>query len=1084
MKRILRSVTLTSGLILVAILVTSLSAFAQRTVTGVVKSDNEVLPGVTVLEKGTSNGTVTDSDGKFSIAVAENAVLVFSFVGMKPLEVSVGNQSSLDVNLESDVTQLGEVVVIGYGTVERRDLTSSVSSINNKQIKDIPINNAAQALTGRLAGVQVTAAEGSPDANVQIRIRGGGSITQDNSPIYIVDGMQVENALSVLSPQDIESIDVLKDAAATAIYGARGANGIVIITTKGGREQKLEVNFSAMVGFRQLANKLDVWKPYDFVNYQYERSRGNTTAQNNFLNSYGAFEDMELYKGVPFVDWQEETFGRNAMMQTYNVGVTGGGKVTQYNVSLTSNREEGVMLESDFDRKLLNFRVDNNLGKLFKVGINGRYNYTQVNGAGTADAGSSSTNRLRNAVKYKPFFAAGETADYYDPDYTIETSANSLSLVNPVLLSKQDYRHTKVNVGNINGYVSFKITDYLEFKSTIGYDQAINEVSIFNDTITSVARSTGQGQPVAQINTQRRNTINNANVLTFSSSGLKSVFGEKHNLNVMIGQEVYQTENDFDPRTSLYFPIGTTPDQAFASMGGLGTPQITVPKKSTEKLLSFFGRVTYDYNDKYLFSLSYRADGSSKFAENNRWGYFPGFSAAWRISSEPFFAGLNSKVDHLKVRFSYGASGNNRIPDFQYISLFQPGGFYSLGNDLMQGYIPNALANSDLVWEGIISRNVGFDLGLFSSRIQLSLDYYNNSSVDLLLNRVIPPTSGYTSQIQNIGETSNKGIEIQLSGAPVKRNDFSWNVNFNISFNKNTIESLGPDLTSYLQPSGWAGGNQPADYIVKVGQSVGTIWGLVTDGFYTLDDFDYESTTGVYTLKPGVASNQPITSVAPRPGVIKFADQLTVDSNGDGIPDAADGLINDSDRRVIGNASPKYFGGINNQFTYKNFDLSIFLNFQYGNDVLNANKLEFTSGYTTSSNLLSEMSGRWTNVNAAGQVVTDPTELAAMNQNATVWSPLTTASSFYVHSWGVEDASFLRINNITLGYTLPAGTLQKIKVKSLRLYATLNNLAVFTNYSGYDPEVNTRRTTPLTPGVDYSAYPRSRGYLFGLNVTF
>jgi len=315
MKRILRSVTLTSGLILVAILVSSICALAQtKTVTGVVKSDNEVLPGVTVLEKGTSNGTVTDGDGKFSIAVAENAILVFSFVGMKPSEVPVGNQTTVDVTLTADVTQLGEVVVIGYGTVDRRDLTSSVSSINNKQIKDIPINNAAQALTGRLAGVQVTAAEGSPDANVQIRVRGGGSITQDNSPIYIVDGMQVENALSVLSPQDIQSIDILKDAAATAIYGARGANGIVIITTKGGREQKMAVTFSAMVGIRQLANKLDVWKPYDFVKYQYERSRGNSSAESTFLKSYGAYEDIELYKGVPFTDWQEEVFGRNALM--------------------------------------------------------------------------------------------------------------------------------------------------------------------------------------------------------------------------------------------------------------------------------------------------------------------------------------------------------------------------------------------------------------------------------------------------------------------------------------------------------------------------------------------------------------------------------------------------------------------------------------------------------------------------------------------------------------------------------------------------------------------------------------------------
>jgi TonB-linked SusC/RagA family outer membrane protein len=1050
-------------------------AMAQnRTVSGIIKSsDQDPLPGVSIIEKGTSNGTVSDTDGKYSLTVSNNAVLSISFIGMAPKEVSVGDQTMLDVILDYDVAELSEVVVIGYGTVERRDLTSSVSSISNKQIKDIPINSAAQALAGRLAGVQVTAAEGSPNADVQIRIRGGGSITQDNSPIYIVDGMQVENALNVLSPQDIESIDVLKDAAATAIYGARGANGIVIITTKGGRQQKLTVNFNSLIGVRQLANKLDVWKPYDFVRYQYDRSRGNTTAENSFLSDYGAFEDIELYKGVPFVDWQDEVFGRTALMQTYNVGVTGGGKITQYNVSMTSNTEEGVMLGSDFDRKLLNVRLDNNIGTRVKIGLGGRLNHTIVNGAGTAEPGSSGTNRLRHSIKYRPFVVPGQPLDYYDPEYALETNANSLSLVNPLLLVAQEYKQELTKVANINGYVSVKINDFLSFKSSLGYDYTRERTRVFNDTVTNASKSNGQGLPLASLDRNNATIVNNSNVLTFSSEGLKSIFGTKHKLDVIAGEETYEKRTTIDFLESKFFPRGTSPGEAFGQMGNLGEIQPTSRvTESTEKLLSFFARANYAYNDKYLVTLSYRADGSTKFAEGNKWGMFPGASVAWRISSEPFFNNLTKTISELKVRASYGASGNNRIADFLYLSLFEPGGYYSLNGETVVGYTPSALGNANLKWESIVSKNIGIDAGLFNNRLQVSVDYYNNSSKDLLLDRVVPALSGYTTQIQNIGESSNKGVEIQLSGTPVDRSNFTWNVNLNISFNENKIESLGPDLSSFLQSSGWGGNNQPADFIVKVGHQVGTVWGLETDGYYRIEDFNYDTGTGIYTLKEGVPTNQGITSVAPQPGLLKFRD-IT-----------GDGFVTDDDRTIIGRTSPKFYGGLNQQFTYKNFDLSIFANFQYGNDVVNANKLEFTSGYTVSSNLLAEMDGRWRNVNDQGQVVTDPAALAELNENATLWSPMTTASSFYTHSWAVEDASFLRINNITLGYSLPPIAFGKFKIKNFRVYGTVNNLAVFTNYSGYDPEVNTRRNTRVTPGVDFSAYPRSRGYIVGLNVTF
>lgn len=1081
---------LNRGLMLTAlafVLLTPLGLYAQsKVVSGTVKSGpNEFVPGASVMEKGTSNGTVTDVDGKFSINVKENAVLVISFIGMAPKEIAVANQTTLDITLDADITQLSEVVVIGYGEVERKDLTTSVSSINSKQLKDIPINSAAQALSGRLAGVQVTTSEGSPNAQVQIRVRGGGSITQDNTPLYVVDGVQVENALSVLSPQDIESIDVLKDASATAIYGARGANGVVIIVTKGGRKMKPLVSYNGLVGFRQLANKLEVMNPYDFVMYQYERSRGNTAAENTFRDSYGNFSDLELYKGVPNVDWQEESFGRTAVMQTHNVSVAGGTTGTQYNVSVSSNKEEGIQIGSDFDRKLVNVRLDQKITSFLKAGVAFRYNNTVVNGAGTATAGSSSTNRLRQSIKYRPMLFPGQDAYTYDPDYAQETNANGLSLVNPLLLAAAEYQKNISDVYNISGNISLDPTKYISFRSTIGYDVTDQKIRSFSDSITNTAMQTGQGKPVASIETLRRTILNNSNVVTFSLHKLNESFGKLNKFDVMLGQEIYETRTTTDYIEMHGIPIGTDAETALDNI----EPNYINPSKPIGKTptrqLSFFGRVNFSHNDKYIATVTMRGDGSSKFATGKKWGYFPSASVAWRISGEDFFSGLQSslRVNDLKLRLSYGESGNNRFGDFLYLTQFEEYPPYDLNNTPVIGFgskrengVP-ALANSNLKWETTVSRNLGMDISLFESRVQLSVDAYMNSTRDLLINTPVPTSSGYTNQLQNVGETSNKGIEIQLSATPVQTKNFMWKSNFNISFNKNTVESLGRQQ-SFLFNSGWAN-NSPFDYSVVVGRPTGTIWGLVADGFYSVDDFQIDPSTnqfvvekGAYVLKDGIANDKSVTSLDPRPGVIKYVDQT------------GDGLVDDKDRTALGTANPKFFGGFNQQFTYRNFDLSVFVNFQYGNKVLNANKLEFTSGYTTNSNLLAIMNNRFRNVNAEGQVVTDPNALRELNANATLWTPLTSATSFYVNSWAVEDGSFLRINNVTIGYTFPAMHISKLKISKLRLYATGNNLAVLTNYSGYDPEVNTRRSTPITPGVDYSAYPKSHNYIFGVNVSF
>lgn len=1067
-------------LLLAVLVYVCVSVQAQDNVTlkGKVTDENgQPLAGVSIVSQKTKQGVKSDEEGAFSITIPkpENTLLVITYTGYKESQHLIAGTGTIQISMQRMDSPLEDVVVIGYQTVKRKDLTGSVSSVGARDIKDIPINSTAEALTGRLAGVQITTNEGSPGAEATIRVRGGGSITQDNSPLYIVDGIQVENALSVLAPQDIESVDVLKDASATAIYGARGANGVVIITTKGGKGTKTTVTYNGMVGVRQLGRRLAVQDPYEFVLYQYERSRGSEADRNGFLNTYGRWEDMELYKEAPFADWQDVIFGRNALMQTHNVSVGGGSQATRFNLSLTSNTEEGVMLLSDFDRKLVNFKLDHTISPKVKVGFTTRYNHTVINGAGTSNAGSSSTNRLRHSVKYRPILMGGQDLLDFDPDYALQTNANSLALVNPILINEAEYRKVFQNTINLATYFDFKINKYLSFRSTLGADLFNSRSDAFNDTITNQARQNGN-QPLASVNTLERRTINMSNVFTFTMSKSGSRFSKKNDLDIIAGQELFEVLSKVNNIETRYFPVGITPRLALGNMGlGSAPPGATQPPPFSQelesKIFSLFGRVNYTYDKRFLASVSMRADGSSKFAEGNRWGYFPSASLAWRLSQEKWMERFFPTLSDAKLRISYGEAGNNRIADFLFMTQFVPtNAFYSISNQLISGYRPAALANANLVWETTVARNLGLDLGFFNNRLTMSIDAYINSTKDLLVNVPVPTSSGYTSQVQNVGETSNKGVEIQLSGTPISKKNLQWTTSFNISFNRNMVESLGSFQEFFLFSSGWAGGNQPSDYMIRAGQPVGNIWGLRTAGWYTTDDFDFNN--GVFTLRSGVPNNQSITAQAPQPGSLKFED-----INGDGV-------INDLDRTIIGNTQPRFFGGINNQVAWKNFDFSLFLNFVVGNQIYNANKLEFSSGYTPNSNMLAMMNERWKTIDANGVVVTDPQQLERLNANARIWRPLTSASSFFVHSWAVEDGSFLRVNNLTIGYTIPKKILSRAKISNLRVYATGNNLAILTNYSGYDPEVNTRRNTPLTPGVDYSAYPRSRAYIFGVNLSF
>lgn len=1047
----------------------TVQAQSTRQLTGRIKdgSSNGDLPGVNVVVLGTSMGTTSDAEGKFTLRVPDqnNLILAVSFIGYTTKQISVGNQSTVEITLDTDTRALNEVVVVGYGTVNKRDVTGAVSSISTKQLRDIPLTNAAEALTGRLAGVQVTTSEGSPGAAIQIRIRGGGSITQDNSPIYVVDGIQVENALNFLSPQDIESIDVLKDASTTAIYGARGANGVVIITTKSGKGGKTTISYNGAMGFRQVTRKMGVLSPYDFVRWQYERSRNDAALEASFATQYGTFENLNQYQTATPIDWQKEVFGRQAPYQNHNIVINGGSAQTNFNLSLTANKEDGIQLESGFDRYLATFRLDHKASDKLKVGLNVRYLNQTIRGAGTTTSGTKSTNRLRHSIQYRPLLV-GVNPEVDDFDENLYISSGNL--VNPILMTQAEYSRNYTRALNLSGYVNYNITPDLVFRSTLGVDNNDGRTDLFSSKVTGTARNFAS-LPVASIFQQNVLTINNANTLQYHKK-----IADKHDLTVLLGQEIYDYSAKNNTIETRYFPADISPEQALANMG-LGSPPSGAAQARAisnelppNRLFSLFGRVSYNLNDKYLATLALRSDRSSKFNYENGALVFPSGTAAWRFSKEAFMSGATWLTDG-KVRVGYGVAGNNRIGDLLYRQLYGVTGEYALNHTVLPAYAPTSLANPNLRWESSVSQNIGLDLAFLNNRFQVSLDAYQNTGRNLLLAVAIPPTSGYSSQIQNLGSTRNRGLELQLTAYVVQKRDFSWTSNFNISTNRNEVLNLGP-ISQQTRNSGWQGSDGTDDYLVKVGEPVGLMYGFVTDGFYNVDDFNFNATTLAYTIKPGVAVNT--VYGVPQPGMLKWKDL-----DGDGL------ITADKDRTVIGNANPKFIGGWNNQFSYKNFDASVFVNWVAGNDIYNANKIEWTDGAFPNLNLLDIMKTRWTNINDAGQVVTDPAALKALNANATIWTPVR-VQRYWLHSWAVEDGSFLRVNNVTVGYTLPTNLLKKVGVSRLRAYATMNNLATLTKYTGYDPEVSTRRSDPLTQGVDFAGYPRARAVVFGINLTF
>jgi TonB-linked SusC/RagA family outer membrane protein len=1076
------------------------SVWAQtRILSGKVQANKggDSLPGATVQIKGTTDAVATNPNGEFKIPIPKaGATLIVRFVGYKTQEIPVTTQTTLLVKLlDDDAIALNEVVVVnvGYGSVSKERLAGAVSSIKAKDIADFPVSSLAEALAGKLAGVSVTTTEGAPGATVNVVVRGGTSITQDNSPLFIVDGFPMDNAMNILNPSEIASIDVLKDVASTSIYGSRGANGVFIITTKSGRKGRTIVSVDNYAGVRKITNYLDMLDPYDYVRAQYTQNRqhyngyllADTPTVNNFIRAYGNPADFEIYKSVPNVNWQSRVFGRNAVSNTQSVSINGGDEKSLFNIQLNRSNEQGIQLASGLDRTFGSIRFENQVSKGLRIGANARYSEQLVVGSGTSIKGSNGA--IQNAARFQPYDAASNF-QVDDPDANFSTA---IDLSTPVTAATRDMARgfSKTFVGN--GFANFTILPFLTFRTNVGYtvtqvdNKNFKGVTNFKVTnLTNLLLYTGY--PVVDLTKSNSTAINNSNAFTFSKT-----FKVNHRLDVVLGEELNKYDNDSFTQNIQFFPYATTWESAFANVQQANPPPGSIQNPSFtniggERLLSFFGRMMYSYKSKYNLNISFRRDGSSKFSDNNRWGNFPSAQFAWRVSEESFFKKLNlSWFNGLKARLSYGTAGNNRVNgDRLYTTTFLTsptlGGYAQTDNAQSTGIYSSQLANPDLKWETTVSQNFGMDIDLFNSRVTASIDVYNNTTNDLLLQTNIPQQTGYLTQYQNIGSTRNRGLEIQLSGDVVRSKNFLYSISYNMSFNRNTIlklNQLGSPDYGYAVSSGWGAAEE--DYYVQVGKPVGQFYGYVYDGFYTLNDFDrsvYEASlpsrpnNPIWQLKPGVVNATAKTGIL-FPGKVKLKDL-------DG-----DGIITSNDKTIIGNYQPLFIGGFNQQFRYKAFDMSVFVNFSYGNNTYNATNMTLsTNTQVNGNNYPAAFAQGYQFFDNAGNYVTNWDQLAALNANTKIFAPRNGVN--LATSYGVEDASFLRITNISLGYSLPQKVLQRIGwLSKLRVFATVNNLYTFTKYKGYDPEASTRGTA-LTPGVDYSSYPRSRYILAGLNLSF
>ena len=1066
--------------------------FAQTTAKGkVLDATNEPIIGATVVEKGnTANATITDLDGNFTLKTKKSKTLVISFVGMKTKEVEAGG--NMNVVLEDDNALVDEVVVVGYTSKARKDLTGSVGSVSGKKLEAVPVSSAAEALQGKIAGVQVTTVDGQPGADINIRVRGATSVTQSNEPLYIVDGFQQAN-INDIPPSDIASIDVLKDASLTAIYGAKGGNGVIVVTTKSAQAGKVQVEFNGRLTIAHRAKKLDLMNIADFAEYTWDRAQGgvsySSSSARNWRQNFGNPADLDVYSTVPNVDWQDEVMNQSPLNYMANVAIGGGNDNTKFKLSITQTDDRGTIKGSGVRRTNINLKLNTNLHKNLKLNYSPTMTYRRDEGAGGDGVG---TGGIIDVLKYAP------TKGYTQ----FGTYGSHFTLVDPDALAEWDANNPSSNIAtNVQKKHSYNVNNRLSLTWTPIPGLTLRTEGNFSITFRDQQRYWGyltaegkkyNSQPVAQIVKRTTQSYTWTNTASYDMT-----IKDNHNLSFLLGQEIYNTQYTESTQKNRYFDRSITADRAFDNMG-LGDAYLSETFKSTpDRTASFFGQVSYNWKHRYLVSGTLRADGSTKFAPGNQWGWFPSISGAWVVSDEPFMKNVKW-ITNLKLRVAFGLAGNNNIDAdlWRYRYTISNEGGPGFGEQRQYGEMyyssPSLYPNKDIKWETTITRNLAADISLFNGRLNITPEFYINTTRDLLYKSPISTTSGYAYQQQNIGKVQNSGFELTVNGDIVRGKDYVLSASLTLGHNKMKVKELNASDDVLYNNSTRFYSSGKDDYILQVGGEVGLFYGYVYDGLYSVNDFDLDTWNNKtkWVLKPGVPEMTTdvlaaSTSGDPSmPGKMKFKDL-------DG-----DGKITDKDRTVIGNTNPRWQGGFGLSGQWKDFDFTANFTYMLNFDVYNGTAYALSSSSsnaTTYTNVLKDFGrgNRWVYTadfgshddytTTAPTVLDQTTDYLAINASKGLWNPADLVTNT-MNSYFVENGSFFRCTDITVGYTLPKKVVKKIFLSKLRAYVSVSNLFIITGYSGYDPEVDVQ--SGLTPSMDYNRYPRARSFSFGINATF
>ena len=1049
-----------------AVFIMTVPAFAQDVITGTVTDDsNEPLIGAGVTYAGTNVGVITDMDGNYSIKKIKGGVLQFSSIGMKTREVKIDGQNVVNITLSSDDLVLEDAVVIGYGSLSRRDLTGSVSSIKSDELTKSGSRNVVGALQGQVAGLSITSQSGEPGAGFNIKIRGNNSINAGTTPLFVIDGMQMDissgevattsstgsgtfDPMSFINPNDIESIEVLKDATATAIYGARGANGVIIITTKSGAKgtDKTIVNFNASVGISNVPKYIDMLDAQEYVNYRFARK------DYGYLD-YGIDTDGDGISDTPkdagqyvYNDWQKIMY-RTAVTQDYNLSVNAvANKKTQLLFSFGYLNQDGLIVNNDFQRYTGRIKLDHKIGDKVKVGASVNYGRTISNGAVSSGGGELGNSGLIQLIYLR------RPIDYYTDSDT--DNMGSYSLLDCV--TNETYRKTVYSRISGNAYVDWEIVKGLTFRAQASGNTSNSKGMEFY-TANSMWGFSRNGY--GKIRTVETYGWNTSATLTY-----KKTWKEAHNFSTMLGVEMSAYENE-NLTVSAY-------DFADASTGVFDLSKGAIQEAPGENvsmsaMMSMFGRAEYNYRQRYYASFNMRADGSSKFMPGSRVGYFPSLALAWRLSEEEFMKNV-TWLDQFKIRASVGASGNDRISNYATMALMTTN-YYAVNGSEVMGMAPSSSANTKLKWETTYQYDLGLDISLFNNRIDLLADVYYKDTRDMLYRATLPAQTGFVEQWQNLGRVENKGVEISLNTHNINKRNFSWSTNITFDLSRNKVLDIGGIAYTSVNIAHGQLANDISR--IMVGQPIGIGYGYVADGNYQLNEFwaidrngrqfsadaivtegNYDSFK--YRLKDGVVS---INSVSVQPGDRKYRDL-------DG-----DNVVTTNDKTVISNSNPDFTMGLGNTFNIFGVELSFFFEGVYGRDIMNEFKLRSESGQSggTQFNNLTKDAwyGRW-----------------SVENPSNTYSRLLNQTNTWVSSYYVEDGSFIRLKNVSLGYTFDSPKLKKAKIQSIKLNFNADNLFVLTKYSGMDPDVSS--SNALFTGFDRLSYPKARTFTFGVVFTF